>query len=81
MKVIKLKKVKGEKVIVHEVAARGQRFHDIIMLKIGANCAIVCLTGDDENRSKNEHLIRQKEGFVLRGFTLRKSKNWEKIST
>lgn len=28
-----------------------------------------------------EHLIRQKEGFILRGFTLRKSENLEKIST
>ncbi len=28
-----------------------------------------------------EHLIRQKEGFILRGFRLEKSENWEKIST
>jgi len=28
-----------------------------------------------------EHLIRQKEGFIFGGLTLKKSENWEKIST
>jgi len=51
------------------------------MLKTRAKYAIVWLTGDSENRKKIEHLIRQKEGFFIRGFTFRKSKNWRKIST
>jgi hypothetical protein len=42
---------------------------------------MVYLTGCDEKGGIIEHLIRQKEGFFLRGFTLRNRENWEKIST
>ena len=43
--------------------------------------ADVWLTGDDEIGYKKEHLIRQKEGLILRGFTLRNRGNLVKIST
>jgi hypothetical protein len=51
------------------------------LLKTRGHYAMVYLTGNDEKGEIREHLIRQKEGFNLRGFTLRKSENWEKIST
>ena len=55
--------------------------HLLKLLKIGVDCDTVWLTGDDEKGQIEEHLIRQKEGLFIRGFTFRKSKNWGKIST
>jgi hypothetical protein len=40
------------------------------MLKTRADFAIVYLTGDGEIGQIKEHLIRQKEGLILRRFTL-----------